>query len=123
MRYHQPPELYGSLEKAEKFETERNKLTFESEIENIYLLGDFTVRHTGRSESLPRAAERLHGTFSLGASALGKEIDGRDLVRAGFPFFAGRITLRQEFELTAEEAAYDEGYCFVTLGVDRLELI
>ncbi len=102
-RYHQDPEVYAALERARKFETEYNKLTFDSEIESVYLLGDFSVDHAGRTESLIRAAERFHGKFSLGAPVTGKIVDGRDLVRSGFPFFAGQLTLRQAFELTADE--------------------
>lgn len=103
-RYHQEPEVYAALERARKFETEYNKLTFDSEIESVYLLGNFTVNHAGRVEPLTRLAERFHGEFTLGAPAEGAAADARDLVRAGFPFFAGKLTLGGSFDLTAEEA-------------------
>ena len=79
-------------------------LTYDSEIEAIYLWGDFTVNHTGRVEPLIRGAERLHGAFALGAPAVGKAVKAADLVNAGLPFFAGKLTLSREFELTASEA-------------------
>lgn len=116
-RYHQAPEVYAALDRAQKFETEYNKLTFDSEIENVYLLGDFTVRHIGRVEPLPRLAERFHGKFILGGAETGR-IDGRDLVCAGFPFFAGSMTLTQEFRLTGEEAGTIRYLRFVPFGAN-----
>lgn len=103
-RYHQPEEVYAKLERAKQFETEYNMLTFDSEVESVYLYGDFSVRHSGRTEELIRDAERFHGGFELGAPLAGSRVDASDLVRAGMPFFAGKVTLYKEFELTADEA-------------------
>lgn len=103
-RYHQPEEVYAKLERAKQFETEYNMLTFDSEVESVYLYGDFSVRHSGRTEELIRDAERFHGNFELGAPLAGSRADASDLVRAGMPFFAGKVTLYKEFELTADEA-------------------
>lgn len=102
-RFHQPESVYVCLERARKFESEYNKLVFDSEIENVYLLGDFSVRSSGRREPLLRNAVRLHGEFSLGASPLKKLLDSADLVSGGMTFFAGTLRLRKTFELTAEE--------------------
>ncbi len=102
-RYHQSAAVFERLERAKKFETEYNMLTFDSEVESIYLMGNFSVRHIGRTEELLRGAERCHGTFEVGAPPAGM-IDATDLVGSGYPFFAGKITLRQEFDLTADEA-------------------
>ncbi len=102
--FHQSPEIHEALERAKKFETEYNKLSFDTEIESIYLAGNFTVRHSGRVEPLLREAERLHGAFELGAPRKDEELDAADLVTAGYPFFAGKLTLRQEFELDADQA-------------------
>lgn len=102
--FHQSPEIYEALERAKKFETEYNKLSFDTEIESVYLAGNFTVRHTGRVEPLLREAVRLHGGFELQAPQGERELDASDLTTAGYPFFAGKITLRQEFELSADQA-------------------
>ena len=117
-RFHQKPEVYDRLERARKFESEYNMLTFDSEIESIYLLGDFSVVHTGRIEPLLRGAERLLGTFALGATPTGTEVDASDLVPAGFPFFAGTVTLQQEFELTADEVEKARMLRFVPKGAN-----
>lgn len=122
MRYHQNPEVYARLERARRFETEYNMLTYDSEIESIYLYGDFSVRHTGRIEPLLRGAERLCGSFELGAPATGRRLDASDLVRQGFPFFAGKLTLRQEFELTASEAEKIQLLRFVPEGANSYRI-
>lgn len=122
MRYHQNPEVYARLERARRFETEYNMLTYDSEIESIYLYGDFSVRHTGRIEPLLRGAERLCGSFELGAPATGRRLDASDLVRQGFPFFAGKLTLRQEFELTASEAEKIQLLRFVPVGANSYRI-
>lgn len=103
-RFYQPESVYECLERARKFESEYNKLVFDSEIENVYLLGDFSVRCSGRREPLSRNAVRLHGDFSLGASPLEKSLDTTGLIDGGLPFFAGKLRLNREFELTGDEA-------------------
>ncbi|MBS1371141.1 MAG: hypothetical protein HPZ91_14410 [Lentisphaeria bacterium] len=122
MRYHQDEEVYARLQRALKFETEYNMLTYDTEVESIYLCGDFSCRHTGRTEPLLRGAERLHGSFSLGAGAAGKTVEGADLVPEGFPFFAGKVTLRQEFELTASEAEKISMLRFVPVGANSYRI-
>ena len=44
------------LEKAEQFESEKNKLTFDTEIEQIYIVGDFSVNTDGNFHKLDRNA-------------------------------------------------------------------
>ncbi len=122
MHYHQDEEVYARLQRALKFETEYNMLTYDTEVESIYLCGNFTCRHTGRVEPLLRGAERLHGTFSLGPGAVGKSIHADDLVTAGYPFFAGKAVLRREFELTANEAESIRLLRFVPIGANSYRI-
>ena len=106
LRYHQEAALYGKLEAARQFETEYNMLTFDTELESVYLMGRFGVRHTGETEELPREAMRCNGSFALCAPALGRTVDAGDLLlSAGLPFFAGSATLEAHVTLTADEAA------------------
>lgn len=105
MRYTQPEGFYEQLEKAKYCETEYNKLTFDTEIESVYLVGDFAVRHTGNSEKLERDAVRYQGKFILGAPLNGQTVHAADLTAAGMPFFAGKVTLQKCFTLTESEAA------------------
>jgi len=104
-RFTQPPELYRQIEDAKKFEGERNKLSYDFEVESLYLCGDFSVRHNGRVETLLRDAVRCDGNFTLGAPLTFTTVKASDLLASGMPFFAGKLVLEQSFELTAEELA------------------
>ncbi len=104
-RFTQPAFLYQQIEGAKKFEGERNKLSYDFEVESLYLCGDFSVRHDGRVETLLRDAVRYDGPFRLGAPLTFTPVKASDLPGAGMPFFAGKLVLEQHFELTAEELA------------------
>ena len=104
-RFHQDQSVYDALEKARKFETEYNKLTFDSEIECIYLVGNFRVEHDGRVEKLERQAKRYYGNFTLGAPLVGSVINAADIAENGMPFFAGKTVLKKTFDLTENEVA------------------
>ena len=105
MRYSQQDSIWASLEAAKVFESEYNKLTFDSEIESIYLCGDFSVRHHGVVEPMIRNSTRYSGTFTLGAPLSQQEVDVTDLLKSGLPFFCGVLSVKQEVELTAAEVA------------------
>ncbi len=102
-RYTQPPRVYTSLEAAKHFETEYNKLTFDSELESIYLIGNFEVRHSGWTESMNHDSTRYHGAFSLGGSLDQTELQLSDLLQSGLPFFSGVLNVSQKVELSADE--------------------
>ncbi len=99
--FHQSAETYDLLDAARKFESEKNRLAFDSEIEAVYLCGAFGVRTPGTFTPLPRRAVRYHGPFALGAPP--KVVDATRLEQSGFPFFAGTITLRQNITLADGE--------------------
>ena len=42
-KFQQPQKVYDVLYGENVYETEKNKITYDMEIENIYLLGDFGV--------------------------------------------------------------------------------
>ncbi len=118
MRYTQQEGFHELLERARKFETEYNKLTYDSEIESIYLTGDFAIRHHGAVEKLTRQAIRCNGNFTLGAKMTGATVDIADLPGAGLPFFAGKVSLRQTFSLTGNEVEKISFLRFVPLGAN-----
>lgn len=88
-------ETYENLEKSYKFESEKNKLTFDTEIEPIYLIGDFSVDTNGTYKTLDKDAVRYHGDFNIATKK--QEIKLKNIEQQGFPFFAGRITVRKSF--------------------------
>jgi len=92
----QSAQVYENIEKSKQFESERNKLTFDMEIEQIYLIGDFAVRTDGEFEMLGRNACRYKGDFVITKSQA--EIELSHIEMQGFPFFAGEITVSKEFE-------------------------
>ena len=97
----QPDYVYDSIRKSKVFESEKNKLCYEREIESIYLLGDFTVK----SET-PYTNGENHSLLTKGGFVIGSEVSEIDcdrLVEDGFPFFSGKITLSKTLTLTKDE--------------------
>jgi hypothetical protein len=101
--YHQNDEVYSSLRKAKEFETEYNKLVFNSEVESSYLVGDFKVKNDGIIEDLFKGAQRYCGNFSLGCKLTNQTIDASNLTSNGLLFYSGKVKLIKEFNLTKEE--------------------
>lgn len=95
--FNQPPELYAALERAAAFESEGNKLTFETELENVYLLGSFGVSsHSPYSEG---EGGSVHTTGPFVLTEPPASLYSGDFVRQGLPFFAGTLRLEQSFLL------------------------
>lgn len=99
--FQQRPEVYENLRRAAVFEAEKNKLTYDAEIEAIYLVGRFGVGTPGTFTPLPRGATRYHGEFVLTAPP--KAVTLGDLTPQGLPFFSGTVRLRKQVMLTTGE--------------------
>jgi glycosyl hydrolase family 106( putative alpha-L-rhamnosidase) len=100
-RFKQSEKVYKALEAAAVFESEKNKLSYDMEIEAIYLAGDFGVKTTGDFAQLEREAVRYSGDFSLTKVPANANIS--KLHESGFPFFSGTLTLEKEFKLNQVE--------------------
>lgn len=90
--YFQRPHVYEVLF-GNAMESMRNSLSFDTEIENIYVYGDFGV-YTDLSQFTPggNGSEVYTGTFQIGpAPAQLDEKAMADVVRSGYPFFAGEL--------------------------------
>ena len=98
--FEQSARFYDDLDKAYQFESEKNKLAYDMEIEPIYLLGDFSVTTSGTWEDLPLKACRYYGDFTLDAPV--KEITLKHIERQGFPFFCGELSVEGEIEICGE---------------------
>lgn len=92
----QSDEVYSNIEKAKQFESEKNKLTFDMEIEQIYLVGDFSVDTRGVFTELDKNACRYSGDFVITKPKSTLELC--NIERQGFPFFAGKITVSKVFD-------------------------
>ncbi len=99
VHFTQSDAVYENLKKAKSFESEKNKLTYDMEIEAMYLVGDFGVRCEGAWEETANDAAFFDGRFVVTAPADAVTLQG--LERQGYPFFAGELTLEKTFILEA----------------------
>lgn len=97
------PKIYEDLEKALVFESEKNKLTFETEFESVYIIGDFSINTNGEFKKLDKNAVRYTGNFEIDKTK--KRIELNNIEQQGFPFFSGRMTVKKCFNLE------DVDYC------------
>ncbi len=95
--FYQREKVYQVLFGENVLETERNKLTYDTELESLYLVGDFGVlSESGYTEGARRAL------FTDGGFVITDRphtFIGGDIVPQGYPFFAGRIRLSQEVRI------------------------
>lgn len=96
----QSDEFYENLRKSYIFESEKNKLAYDMEIEAVYLLGDFSVTTDGNWEKLDRNAVRYSGDFVLDAPK--KTVSPKNIEQQGYPFFCGEMTLETDLDITGE---------------------
>ncbi|ANF97336.1 glycosyl hydrolase [Paenibacillus bovis] len=87
-------ETYAAIARAQIFESEGNKLFYDTEIESIYLLGDFHVHsdtgyvHAGNGEIYTDGHFRLQKPVSV--------VQTGDLTTQGLNFYAGNVQLSQQ---------------------------
>ena len=110
------PKIYDDLEKALVFESEKNKLTFETEFESVYIIGDFSVNTNGEFKQLDKNAVRYKGSFEIDKAK--EEIELSNIEQQGFPFFSGRMTVKKIFNL--DDANY--GIFFNKKGVNAVNV-
>lgn len=97
----QSERVYENAKKSLIFESEKNKLSYDMEIEAIYLKGDFAVKTDNAFETLERNAVRTSGNFYLTTAP--KTLKSGEIASQGYPFFAGNMTFKQKVMLTADE--------------------
>lgn len=90
-RFHQRQKVYDVLFGKNVYETELNKLTYDMELEAIYLLGDFGVYSQSAFAPGPNGSLHTDGPFVLGPRP--GTLQGGCLTTQGMPFFAGKIVL------------------------------
>ncbi|MGN1444930.1 MAG: hypothetical protein ACI4WV_01435, partial [Eubacteriales bacterium] len=101
--FRQSDEVYANIEKGKVFESEKNKLTYDMEIEAMYLVGNFGVRGEGAFEDIPHKACFFDGRFVLEAPR--SQITLSHMERQGFLFFSGELTVRRELTLAQGDTA------------------
>jgi len=94
--------VYKMLDDLKYFESIKNKLTYDMEIEAVYLKGNFGVFTDNGFENLERNAVKTQGGFYLDKAPV--TVNDGALETQGYPFFAGSITLCKKVVLSGEEA-------------------
>lgn len=96
----QKPRVYELYATPGVHESEWNKLTLDSELESVYLVGQFGVQ----ADTVPTPGKR-HALFAghrFALTARPTKVDVRDLTAQGFWFFSGTATLTQTVSVTRE---------------------
>lgn len=114
--FSQSDKVYENLDKSYIFESEKNKLTYDMEIEPVYLAGDFGVYMDGEIERLQRGAIRFSGSFYIDESK--STINLLGIEQQGFPFFAGKITVQKRITVRNTEKVLK----FNKKGVNAIEV-
>lgn len=118
--FHQSPSTRESIAKSRFFESERNKIVFDSEIEVVYLLGNFAVRYSGTA-----VAEKLNCYFVQSPFVLDNPVSivsANMLISQGFPCFSGKLTLSRNLELTEDEAQEYTTLNFAPFRADSVQV-
>jgi len=95
--FRQSPKVYEVLFGKDVLETERNKLTYDVELESIYITGDFCVMSKSGFTYGERKALFTDGPFVIVEKPV-KVTEG-DLTKQGFCFFAESIMLGQKLPI------------------------
>lgn len=98
--FYQSKSFYENLEKSKAFESEKNKLSYNMEIEAIYLIGDFCVKTDGVWQGLDKKAVRYSGQFEIDKP--NTTISVKHIEQQGYPFFCGEMTVEGEIDVTGD---------------------
>lgn len=97
----QTPACYEHISKSWTFESMKNCLSYDMEVEPIYIVGDFALRFVDEPK------EKSDGSYIIdNAPAIAeapKSVDIAHLDYAGFAEFAGELTLSREIELDSTD--------------------
>jgi len=100
-KFYQSKKVYDVLFGDNVHETERNKLTYDVELESIYVVGDFGVKSKSGYSYGDRKAVFNDGPFVITDKP--SMVKTGALVEEGFCFFAGAISLSQTLTVKKEE--------------------
>lgn len=99
--FRQSQKVYDVLYGENVYETELNSLTYDMEIESIYLAGDFGVYSKGGFLERERNAMSTDGPFVI--ADMPKELTGHEFTSQGLLFFAEDLTISQRIHIMPEQ--------------------
>lgn len=97
----QPQHIYDTIKDCYEFEAMRNKLWYDREINELYLLGDFGVRADKAYRPASNRSFYTDGGFTL-VPARETVMDGNIAVQ-DYPFYTGKMTLEKTITLADGE--------------------
>ena len=95
--FYQSDYVYHVLFDEDVLDTEKNKLTYDTELESIYLIGDFGVYF---DDVFTEQNGVLHTDFGSVIAPRRTEVKGNDLTAQGYLSFAESITLTRTVDLS-----------------------
>ncbi len=101
VRLEQSAETYENIKKAAIFESEKNKLVYDMEIESVYIVGNFAVENSGEVVEASRGAAFFEDNFKIARAK--ENITLSNIERQGYPFFSGSITVKKSFVLDSTD--------------------
>lgn len=120
--FEQSKEFYEKLKKARIFESEKNKLSYDMEIEAIYLVGNFGVKTEGNWAELNRDANRYVGEFILDKPPTAIEL--QHMEKQGLPFFCGKLSVEGELNIQGENPVLQlrrKGWNIIKIEINGME--
>ena len=96
--FYQKPKVYEMLFGKNVYETEKNKLTYDMELESVYLVGDFGVISKSSFEYTERNAMFTDGGFQIVDAP--RKFSGNEFTTQGLLFFAEDIVVSQKMKLS-----------------------
>ncbi len=97
----QSPECYEHLSNSWTFEGMKNRLSYDMEVEPIYIVGDFGVSLTEEPTELALDAYRTYSPLVITEKPAAVDIAALDM--SGYPEFAGKLTLEKSFNLDSTD--------------------
>jgi hypothetical protein len=95
----QKQKVYDVLFGENVLETERNKLTYDTEIEAVYLVGNFGVYSLSPYTEGARATLFTSSDPGFVVTNQNFDLSGGSIVTQGWSFFAGKMTISQDFDI------------------------
>lgn len=99
--FHQDQKVYDVLYGENVYETERNKLTFNMEMESIYLIGDFGVYSCSDETKTNRQAFFTDGPFEITEKPT--KFIHNNFTTQGFLFFSESIVITQTININKQK--------------------
>lgn len=91
--FYQRQKVYDVLFLPNVHEVERNKLTYDTELESIYLVGDFGVK--SNDECTLGEVKSIFTKQSFSLTSPVKNVDINNITVQGYLFFSGKMSLKQ----------------------------